>query len=202
MLRFLIRTLSVPLLASVCCLLTGCRTVGVTAGGTVSYPTGGYPPSYPPQDHPPANYPPSYPPQQNYPPGSGEVVVVHDGFPSELRIPTGHLPPPGSCRIWYPDRPPGHQPPPGDCSDLARRVPPGAWLVSRPDYERENLHVTAYDQQRPGVEIGIRIFNAATGRMVRDIHPGGYGGKGKGRDDKPDKDDRKRDGDKHRDGDR
>lgn len=28
------------------------------------------------------------------------------------RIPSGHLPPPGEVRPWFPDRPPGHQPPP------------------------------------------------------------------------------------------
>lgn len=30
-------------------------------------------------------------------------------------IPPGHLPPPGECRVWYPDRPAGHQPPPQRC---------------------------------------------------------------------------------------
>jgi hypothetical protein len=44
-------------------------------------------------------------------------------------IPPGHMPPPGECRIWYPDRPPGQQPPPGKCSELKHRVPPGATLV-------------------------------------------------------------------------
>lgn len=45
------------------------------------------------------------------------------------KIPPGHLPPPGSCRIWLPDTPPGKQPPPGNCYQLSRKVPPGAWLV-------------------------------------------------------------------------
>ena len=45
------------------------------------------------------------------------------------RVPPGHLPPPGQCRIWYPDRPPGHQPPPGSCRKLRHQVPPGAVLV-------------------------------------------------------------------------
>jgi hypothetical protein len=45
------------------------------------------------------------------------------------KIPPGHLPPPGACSIWYPDRPPGHQPPPGDCYALQYQVPPGAFLV-------------------------------------------------------------------------
>jgi hypothetical protein len=31
------------------------------------------------------------------------------------RIPHGHLPPPGECRVWYRDVPPGHQPPPEEC---------------------------------------------------------------------------------------
>ena len=30
-------------------------------------------------------------------------------------IPAGHLPPPGSCRVWFYDRPAGHQLPPTDC---------------------------------------------------------------------------------------
>lgn len=45
------------------------------------------------------------------------------------KIPPGHMPPPGSCRIWLPNTPPGKQPPPGDCYELSRMVPPGAWLV-------------------------------------------------------------------------
>ncbi|EJM63160.1 hypothetical protein PMI29_03469 [Pseudomonas sp. GM49] len=47
----------------------------------------------------------------------------------EVEIPRGHLPPPGKCRIWFPDRPPGHQPAPGKCKKLRYRVPPGAYLV-------------------------------------------------------------------------
>lgn len=45
------------------------------------------------------------------------------------RVPPGHLPPPGECRIWYPDRPPGHQPPPGDCWELRRHLPYGAAVI-------------------------------------------------------------------------
>ena len=59
-----------------------------------------------------------------------------------FQVPPGHLPPPGMCRIWYPDRPPGLQPPPGPCNVLSVRVPRGAELIRggtyappRPDYE-------------------------------------------------------------------
>ena len=36
--------------------------------------------------------------------------------PGGYRVPQGHLPPPGACRVWYPDRPPGRQPAPTDCA--------------------------------------------------------------------------------------
>jgi hypothetical protein len=52
--------------------------------------------------------------------------VYHGG---SVHIPPGHYPPPGACRVWYPDRPPGHQPPPGPCRVLRHQVPPGAVLV-------------------------------------------------------------------------
>lgn len=67
---------------------------------------------------------------------SGCVAYGGIGYPDErqypgnrVEIPQGHMPPPGECRIWHPDRPAGHQPPPGNCRDLKRRVPPGAILV-------------------------------------------------------------------------
>jgi hypothetical protein len=39
---------------------------------------------------------------------------------SARRVPAGHLPPPGSCRVWFPDRPAGHQPPPMSCREARR----------------------------------------------------------------------------------
>ncbi len=52
-----------------------------------------------------------------------------DGGPAAFKVPPGHMPPPGSCRIWFPDRPPGQQPAPGDCRHLRHHVPPGAVLI-------------------------------------------------------------------------
>ena len=53
-----------------------------------------------------------------YPPGYGYP-------PPQTRIPEGHLPPPGECRIWYPGLEPGQQPPPGPCHVLQHQVPAG-----------------------------------------------------------------------------
>lgn len=54
---------------------------------------------------------------------------VYQPAPQAVHIPPGHMPPPGLCRIWYPDRPPGHQGPVGKCGKLQYQVPPGAILV-------------------------------------------------------------------------
>lgn len=57
----------------------------------------------------------------------GGAVFEPQSYPEQrYDIPPGHMPPPGECRIWYPDRPPGHQPPPGGCGE---RVPPGAVMI-------------------------------------------------------------------------
>lgn len=58
-------------------------------------------------------------------PGHGR----HPAPADHVHIPPGHLPPPGACRIWFPDRPPGQQPPPGPCDELRHQVPWGAVLV-------------------------------------------------------------------------
>jgi len=69
---------------------------------------------------------------------AGGSVVLGDPEPPRepprgqrlnVKIPPGHMPPPGKCRIWYPGRPPGQQPPPGECSELRHRVPRNAVLV-------------------------------------------------------------------------
>lgn len=82
------------------------------------------------------------------------------------RIPNGHLPPPGECRVWYPDRPAGQQPPPYQCGQSPGRVEPGGWVFS-PGPRRQEIEVTVYDERRPGIVVDVGIFDARTGVLIR-----------------------------------
>ncbi|MBV2132175.1 tetratricopeptide repeat protein [Pseudomonas sp. MAP12] len=62
-------------------------------------------------------------------PGMQAAVLDTTQEADIYRIPRGHRPPPGQCRIWFPGRSPGKQPPSGDCRQLRQRVPAGAWLI-------------------------------------------------------------------------
>ena len=46
-----------------------------------------------------------------------------------IKIPPGHMPPRGMCRVWFYDRPPGHQPPPVSCNRIGRNLPYGAVVI-------------------------------------------------------------------------
>ena len=63
----------------------------------------------------------------------GRVILPPVGRPAPRQlegVPRGHYPPPGQCRVWYPNRPPGQQPPPADCQSLTgTRLEPGAFIL-------------------------------------------------------------------------
>jgi len=88
-----------------------------------------------------------------------------------LGIPPGHLPPPGQCRVWIPGQPPGRQPRADRCSDLERGIPAGAWLVYRPTADKKHVQVSYYDTGRPHVVVAVRVYDASSGRLVRQIRP-------------------------------
>jgi hypothetical protein len=73
------------------------------------------------------------------PAGVPAYSVVDDA--PEVRIPPGHMPPPGGCRPWYPGAPPGRQPPPGDCDELLHSAPAEAWVLYRPTEERRVVRI-------------------------------------------------------------
>lgn len=101
----------------------------------------------------------------------GHYSYFHDRGYTNLRIPEGHLPPPGECRIWYPGKPPGQQPPPVKCDRASGHVPQGAWLMRRPKDDRRHVNVHVYDERSPGVVISIGVFMAETGAFVRYVSP-------------------------------
>lgn len=74
-----------------------------------------------------------------------------------LKIPPGHLPPPGQCKIWYPGKPPGHQGPPMSCDAALRKVSGDAWVISRAGDNTKILEVRER-KAGPKVEIIIRKF--------------------------------------------
>lgn len=92
---------------------------------------------------------------------NGRDSYFHKNGYTHLNIPKGHYPPPGQCRIWYPDKPPGHQPPPGNCRQLRSSVPPGAWIIRRPHSDSGHIHVDVYDQQRRGRIMVSGMFDLA-----------------------------------------
>jgi hypothetical protein len=67
-------------------------------------------------------------------------------YAAPAHIPAGHLPPPGSCRVWYPGTPPGHQPPPQACHTAFQVAPVGAWVVEARYPGQSVVHVV---QPRP-----------------------------------------------------
>ena len=102
--------------------------------------------------------------QKKHDSGKGGSYFHKHGY-TRLNIPPGHYPPPGGCRLWFPDRPPGHQPPPGKCSP----VPPGAWVIRHPQDLPGHVHVVVYEPQRPNAVLAIGEFETASGVFVRVV---------------------------------
>lgn len=111
------------------------------------------------------------PPGVPGPPAHARGSYFHEHGYTRLDIPPGHLPPPGECRAWFPDRPPGHQPPPGSCG----RVPPGAWLIRHPLHRPEHVYVTVYEREtvyetrRPRRVLAVGEFEIGSGTLARVI---------------------------------
>lgn len=86
--------------------------------------------------------------------------------PPSLRIPGGHYPPVGACRVWYPDRPPGLQPPPQPCTAIERPVPEGTWLIRRSPGTSHQVTVSFFHQERPGTVVAVGFYQVPSGERV------------------------------------
>jgi hypothetical protein len=82
-----------------------------------------------------------------------------------LGIPRGHLPPPGRCRVWFPDRPPGHQPQPAECREAMATAPAGTWVLYRAD--REEVHVRDVGRHA-GTVVRVRVYQVNGGHYLRE----------------------------------
>lgn len=99
-------------------------------------------------------------------PAARVVVVSADEDRSQLRVPPGHLPRAGQCRVWYPGRPPGQQPRAGSCNGIERYAPAGSWILYRPTDDRKVVHARVIDPQRDGVVVVVRVYDADRGTYL------------------------------------
>jgi hypothetical protein len=92
----------------------------------------------------------------------GRVILPPAGTagPRQLAgVPKGHYPPPGECRVWYPNRPPGHQPPPTSCDRLQGiRLEPGAFILHGDQAYDAEYDWREEERRRPG-SIGRDILD-------------------------------------------
>lgn len=132
-------------------LLISCSTTNNRTGKSYpDYPTGRYPGGeYPNTGKGPTGK--TYPgTDKTGKPGSGVYSY------KELKIPKGHLPPPGQCKVWFPGVPPGHQPPAQSCATAMMNKPVGAWLIT---HESNRYKVITFEQTDRGIIDIIRYFN-------------------------------------------
>ncbi len=85
---------------------------------------------------------------------------------ARLKIPPGHFPPQGKCRIWIPGTPPGHQPKARTCHEIDRHAPAGAWVLYRPKTNRRLLYVREVDPHKSGVIIRVRMYDVSSGKYL------------------------------------
>lgn len=105
------------------------------------------------------------------------------------RIPPGHMPPAGACRVWYDGIPPGQQSPPMSCRDAERIAfrSREARVIYGPDSQSSPYRVTGWElfsdasDSRYESRYPTRVNSAGYENGYRD-------GIGKGRSDSRDRD--------------
>ncbi len=146
-----------------------CTLVAVTASCSSSSSKSNRPaPARAPQ-------PATQPAIQTQPGAKTQPAVVAATAPVEdrraLGVPPGHIPAPGSCRLWFPGQPPGKQPRPGDCRNIEREAPAGSWVLYRPQNDAKVVHAHVIDPKRAGVVVAVRVYEVNKGTYLREEKP-------------------------------
>ena len=106
------------------------------------------------------------PPMRSMPVATRVIVVSEDEDRSQLKVPPGHLPRAGQCRVWFPGRPPGQQPSAGSCNGIERVAPAGSWILYRPTNDKRVVHARVIDPKRDGVVTIVRVYDVNRGTYL------------------------------------
>jgi len=82
-----------------------------------------------------------------------------------FKIPPGHMPAPGMCRVWYQGVPPGHQPPAVPCRALRGYRFVGAVVVEGP---RRGRDFGYWDEVWGGPRVRVDLVFGSPAQLRRD----------------------------------
>jgi hypothetical protein len=85
-----------------------------------------------------------------------------------LNVPEAHLPPAGQCRIWKQGTSVFKQPQAESCDGITRAAPAGSMILERSAKDTKLVRVRYVDASRAGHVVRVRVFEAASGKYVRD----------------------------------
>jgi hypothetical protein len=85
-----------------------------------------------------------------------------------LKVPEAHLPPAGQCRIWKGGASAFEQPQARSCEGIVPTAPAGSMILYRPWKETKIVRVRYVDARRAGLVVRVRVFDAFSGKYLRD----------------------------------
>jgi hypothetical protein len=85
-----------------------------------------------------------------------------------LKVPEAHLPPAGQCRIWKEGVSVFKQPQATGCDGIVATAPAGSMILERSSKDTKLVRVRYVDANRAGHVVRVRVFDAVTGKYVRD----------------------------------